>query len=224
MRRNRLIRYIGLFFLVYLVGICCLKVIAFRKAPCENEMILGDLQSQSIAVEYVETDEGWSDESLSEFCQSQMELSDNCSTILRVKPTENIYFNQSVILQEVSVEDVMKGDCPYKKIWLDHGLASSLIYQDNKIILSGMERSLMQEDCEYLLFCDPVETNSYSDRKVYREMDEMWIGCYNITRDCLDTVKKDYPLYDEKIEFYCTSKRLLECYMDTKKALMEKYL
>lgn len=217
-------RNIGLFFLAFLVGIYLLKAIAFRKAPCENEMTLGELQKQSIAVEYVETDESWSDESLSVFCQRQMELAENCNTILKARPTGNIYFNQSVILQEVFVEDVMTGDCPYKKIWLDHGLASTMIYQGNQIILSGMERSFMQEDCEYLLFCDPVETNRYSDRKVYREMDEMWIGCYNITRDCMVPVKKDYPLYDEKIEFYCTSEKLLGCYRDTKKMLLEKYL
>ncbi len=221
---SRLVRNIGLFFLVFLMGILLLKAVAFRKAPCENEMTLGDLQSQSIVVEYVETDEGWSEESLSGFCQRQIELSEDCTTILRVKPTENIYFNQSIILQEVSVEEVVRGDCPDKKIWIDHGLASTITYRDKKIVLSGMERSFMQLDCEYLLFCDPVATNRYSDRKVYREMDELWIGCYNITRDCVDTVQKNDPPYDDKIEFYCTSKSLLECYMDTKKALKEKYL
>lgn len=223
MKKNKKLRRYIIVFLMLFLGAYVLHILAFAKAPCKNETTLDELQSNRIKVEYVE--DGWSDEKYESFCSDELMASEECRYIFKARPTGRLYFNQSLILQEVQVEEVLGESCDYETIWIDNGLAATLRYNKENIILSGMNRSFMQEDCEYLLFCEEVGTNSYSKRKVFREMEEgMWTGCYNITRDCETTVELEYPDYNPEIEYYSSNQRVLECYIEAKKALMERYL
>lgn len=216
---------------VGIVCICCILCICwvarqcgYSRAPISTEMTLGELEKLKIRVQYVDEATGCTDEYFQSFVQEQIEEAKNCSNIFWVKPTEQIYFNKDVILQEVEVKQVIKGKCTYDKVWITNSLSSTLDYNGTDVILSGMERSFMQTECEYLLFCDASYINAYSDRKIYSEAENMWIGCYNVTRDCLTTVDGDFCYYDSSIEYYSTSKKLLNSYMETKHVLMEQYL
>lgn len=85
----------------------------------------------------------------------------------------------------------------------------------------------MEEDCEYLLFCEATDINKYSDRKVFQEHSGMWLCCYNITRDSDKTVNNEYPDYndyDKNIEYYNSKKEVLEYYIETKNILKDTYL
>lgn len=216
---------------VLLVSICCIicfcyiaRQSGYNSAPISMEMTLKELEKQNIRVQYVDEAKGCTDEYFESFVQEQIEESENCSNIFLVNPTGQIYFNKDIILQEVEVKQVIKGKCSYDKVWISNGLSSTLTYDGTDVILSGMERSFMQTKCEYLLFCDTSYINKYSDKKIYSESENMWIGCYNVTRDCVTTVEGDLCYYDPAIEYYSTNKKLLNSYMETKHVLMDKYL
>ena len=210
--------------LVFSFGMYGIRNIAFQNAPCKNEMTLEELQSKSIKVKYVETGENWTEEMYTNFSKEQLEASKECSYIFKVIPTGNIYFNAGIILQEVTVEDVIRGKCEYETIWIHNGLRTTMKYNGKNIILLGMDRSFMQEDCEYLLFCDSLPTNKYSNKKVFHEAEEMWMGCYNVTRDCEETVQKKLADYNAKIEFYSNSEKIISCYNEAKDVLIQEYI
>ena len=214
---------------LFIIALCfagsvILKNIAFQDSPLSNHMTLEDLQTMNIRVSYIEDSEDWTDEWYDMYCDSQIEGAKTCEYILVGKPTGNIYFNRGTILQEIYVEYVIKGDCTYQKIWIQNGLKSTLKYKKGEVILSGMDRSLMQQDCEYLLFCDAMSANEYSDKKVYTEADAMWFGCYNLSRDSNIVMKQNEDLYNSQIEFYTSSDRTLELYNNTKHKLINKYI
>lgn len=219
-------KYFGI--LVIGVAICFISVVLlrdkiFETSPLKNEMTLNELQSMQIQVEYIEDSKGWTDEWYNSFVNDQLSAAEESENILIVKPTGNIYFNKGLILQEAKVLDVLEGDCQYELVWLRNGLRSTLEYKDGKVVIRGMDRSFMQEDCKYLLFCDELSTNAYSKKKVYVEPDAMWFGCYNLTRDNIIAMKEDDNTYNPLIEFYTSSERTAEIYRETKKQLIEKY-
>lgn len=205
------------------VGCRIIRTIAFPTSPLSNTMTLKELQKMDIEVMYIESSESWTSEVYDKFCEEQIAGSKQCSSILVGVPTGNIYFNKGTILQEISVKQVVKGKCNYEKIWLQNGLLSTFIYEDETVKLRGMDRSFMQEDCEYLLFCDPIATNKYSDKKVYTEADSMWFGCYNLTRDCDIVMKENENMYRSDIEFYTTSEKTIQYYNKAKRMLIDMY-
>lgn len=227
MREKRILFRSIIALLILFCGAYVLRMIAFKKAPCKNEMKLSQLQKNDIKVQYLDSSEDWTEAELDDFRSNEIEVAKTCEYIFKAKPTGKIYFNRSVILQEVRVEKVIRGACDYSTIWINNGLAATLTYDEGNIILTGMPRSFMQEDCEYLIFCEAADINKYSDRKVFQEQEGMWLCCYNVTRDCDTTVNKEYPDYndyDKNIEYYNSNKGVLEYYIETKKILMEMYL
>lgn len=215
---------IALFVIVFaVVGSITIKTIAFPASPLSNTMTLEELQKMEIQVGYVETSETWTDEVYDAYYNNQIEGSKEAGCILIAIPTGNLYFNRGTILQEVLVEQVIRGTCKYEKIWLQNGLRSTLVYEDEHVTLKGMDRSFMQEDCKYLLFCDSLATNKYSDRKVYTETDAMWFGCYNLTRDCAIVMGENENTYRSEIEFYTSSEKNMQYYNEAKRALIEMY-
>lgn len=197
--------------------------IAFKKSPLENSMTLQELQNMEIQVDYIEDSKDWTDEWYNSFVNDQLLAAEECGNILIVKPTGNIYFNRGLILQEAEVLNVLKGGCTYETIWLRNGLRSTLEYENDRVILKGMDRSFMQEDCEYLFFCDALSTNEYSEKKVYIESDAMWFGCYNLTRDNIIAMEEGNNTYNPLIEFYTSSERTAKCYSEAKRMLIGKY-
>ncbi len=221
--KNKGVLLIG--FICCVICLCCIaRQVGYKNAPISTEMTLEELEKQNIRVQYVDEAEGCTDEYFEDFVQEQIEEAENCPNILLVKPTEQIYFNKDMVLQQVEVKQVIKGKCSYDKVWITNGLSSSLSYNGTDVILSGMERSFMQTDCEYLLFCNASYVNKYSDKKIYSEAENMWIGCFNVTRDCVTTVEGDLCYYNPAIEYYSTNKKLLNSYMETKHSLIDKYL
>lgn len=198
----------------------------FSDAPISNEMTLEELQKQKIRVTYVETIKDWDETSIEEFGDEQLRKSKKCKTILVVKPTGNLYFNEGLIMQEVRIKKVIKGTETSDTIWVRNGLHSTLTYdkEKNEVELSGMNRSFMQTDCEYLLFCKPLETNAYSNRKMYTEVGNMWFGCYNLTKSSNKTVPLKNAYYDSSVEFYGDDEKLLFGFNEAKKKLMEYYV
>ncbi len=208
---------------IAVVVIIAIRNIAFQSCPLSNNITLDDLQEMDIQVEYIEDSKSWTSEVYDSFCDDQIAGSKKCSCVLIGVPTGNIYFNRGTILQELYVEQVIKGECKYEKIWLQNGLLSTLTYDEDSIILKGMDRSFMQEDCKYLLFCDPIATNEYSEKKVYTEADAMWFGCYNLTRDCDIVMEENQNEYNSEIEFYTSSEKTVSYYNEAKRKLIEMY-
>jgi hypothetical protein len=198
----------------------------FSDAPLSNDMTLEELQKQKIQVTYVNSIESWNEQMIREFGKKQLKKSKKCPGIFIVKPTGNLYFNEGLILQEAKLEKVIKGKESSDTIWLRNGLHSTLTYHKKKkeVELSGMDRSFMQTDCEYLLFCEPQESNSYSARKIYTETDKMWFGCYNLTKSSYQVVSPENAYYDSSIEFYVDDKKLLNGFNEGKRKLVEYYV
>lgn len=220
--------------LIWIVGIVCsmvfvfgsaalLKTLAFRESKVKNEMTLEELQKLNIKMDYVETIDSWDEKFFSSFCQNQLAAAESCENILKVIPTGNLYINSHLILQEAKVESVIKGKCTYNTIWLQNGLNCTLLDRGEDILLTGISRSFMQEDCEYLIFGEEALTNAFSEKKVYTETEGMWFGCYNLSSNKDTVVKSKEPLYDPNIEFYADNIKIIQCYNKAKKELMDKY-
>lgn len=197
---------------------------AFKEALFSNCITVKDLEKCKIKIEYTYDAGNWEQADFDAFVEEQLEGAKDVSNILVVKPTGNIYFNNDIVLEEVNVKTVIKGKCKYNTIWINDGLLNSIRYENEQVVVTGYDRSFMQEDCEYLVFLDELDTNKYSERKVYSETEAMWNGCYNITRDCVETSGKKMVTYNPDIEYYNNSKELLECYMKAKHSLMEAYM
>lgn len=204
-----------------------LRLLAFQSSPLTNDMTLEELEGISLKIGYVQTEDGWHEQwhgaSSVSYVDSELAGAKESPCILRVTPTGNLYFNSGLILQEVQVEEVIKGECSYHVIWLTNGLWSTLEDRGDDVLLIGMERSFMQEGCEYLLFCEPSATNAYSEKKVYTETDSMWSGCYNISRSCDTLVAETEPDYDPAIDYYTSSGEVLSDYEEARQALIETY-
>lgn len=200
------------------------KSMAFKDSPLSNEMTMKQLSHLNMRVDNVVDESGWDESVFESYTDNQLAGAEECNSILVGKPTGNIYFNKGTILQEVKVENVIRGTCKYEKIWLQNGLRSTLAYDGNDVIIKGMDRNFMQEDCEYLLFCTPSGVNRYSDRKIYTEAEGMWFGCYNLTRDSDILITEDNKRYHPNAEFYTSSQRVLQCYNEAKKKLIQSYI
>lgn len=146
-----------------------------------------------------------------------------CDYVFLVKPTDKIYFNAGVILQQVMIERQFSNEISDEYIWIHNGLRCSLDYKDECIVLSSMDRSFMQEGCEYLVFCEKAPVNKYSKKKVYRETEEMWIGCFNVSKDSIKIVESEMADYDSNIEYYSDGEDILRCYTEAKHQLMKRY-
>ena len=109
------------------------------------------------------------------------------------------------------------------KIWLDNGLKATITQSDDTIIIDGIDRSFMQKNCEYLIFCDYVGINKCSDKKIYREAEDMWIGCFNISRDCTQAIKTDEAVYNPDIDYYNSDKKTLETYIRLRNEIVKNY-
>lgn len=204
-------------------GAFVLKHYAFQDAPITQNMTLEQIQQLPIKMAYVETEEGWNEASYASFCKKQLAGAEKSDCIMKVTPTGNLYINRGLILQEVSVKNVIKGECRYDTIWIKNGLRNGLVYRGKDVLLAGKDTSFMQEGCEYLVFIEPAATNQYSEKKVYEEFEEMWFGCYNLTKDSNTIVDANEPEYDPDIEFYTSNEKLIECYNEAKKELVKKY-
>lgn len=197
--------------------------IAFKESPLKNEMSLSDLQKNHIKVQYIQHSSSWDNTFYEEFESNILNAAKECDYVLLVQPTEKIYFNAGVILQQVKIVRQFSNEISDKYIWIHNGLRCSLNYEDGCIVLSGMERSFMQKECKYLLFCEKAPINKYSKRKVYREAEEMWIGCFNVSRDSVKTVDGEMADYDPDIEYYSDGEDVLKCYMEAKHQLLKIY-
>lgn len=224
-RKMKVKRIVMLFFgaFTFLVLSFGIKKIAFSSCPLSNHTTLEELNQMNLQVEYVEDSASWTSEVYDSFTDNEVAGAKECSCILVGKPTGNIYFNRGTVLQEVYVTKVIKGSCKYKKIWIQNGLKSTLTYDKGTVLIKGMDRSFMQEECEYLLFCNPIATNQYSDKKVYTEAEGMWFGCYNLTRDSNIIVEGNDNTYNPQVEFYTTKEKTIECYNQAKRKLIEMY-
>lgn len=213
---------IGLFFLIGIV--LTIRHRAFRNCSLSNYMRLDELQKLDLKVDYIETSEDWTDEWYNSFSDRQLLGAEECKCIIVANPTGEIYFNRGSILQEVYVKNVIKGECSYGKIWIQNGLNSTMEYKDGVVTICGMDRSFMQKDCEYLLFCDEMTANDFSNKKVYNEAEGMWFGCYNLTRDYNKAMNRGENKYNPEIEFYTYSLKTILCYNDAKHKLIDKYV
>lgn len=213
-----------LFFTGFIIIVSIIaRTVAFRESPLKNEMSLNDLQKNNIKVKYIERSSGWDKTFYEKFESNILNAAEECDYVFLVKPTDKIYFNAGVILQQVKIEKQFSNEISEEYIWIHNGLRCSLDYENECIVLSGMDRSFMQEDCEYLVFCERASVNKYSKKKVYRETEEMWIGCFNVSRDSIKKVESEMADYDSEMEYYSDGEDILKCYMGAKHQLMKKY-
>lgn len=212
-----------IFFTGFLIIVSIIAhTIAFNESPLKNEMSLNELQKNEIKVKYIQHSSSMDKKFYEKFVSNILHAAKECNYVFLVKPTDKIYFNAGVILQKVKIIKQFSNQISEEYIWIHNGLRCSLDYEDECIVLSGMDRSFMQENCEYLVFCEKTPVNKYSKKKVYREAEEMWIGCFNVSRDSIKAVKDEMADYDSDIEYYSDGENVLKCYMEAKHQLMKR--
>jgi hypothetical protein len=167
----------SIIFVVVLV-LCCVagffvKNFFFIENDIDNYMTLDELQDKKIVLESYSSQVDFSEEDLKKFVETECEAAGNGEYVFNVTPTGNLYINNSVIMQEVSVNSVIKGKCDYEKIWIC-SQGCSVNYKNGVYELQGMDSSFMQPEDQYLVVCIPSEINSYSDKKVYYTVNKGW--------------------------------------------------
>jgi hypothetical protein len=116
MKKNIII-FIGVLIL------CCVaafsaRTFLFTENDMDNYMTLDDLQNKKIVIESYSSQDDFSEKKLNSFVKTEFEVANACEYVFNVTPTGNLYINSSVIMQEVSVNSVIKGKCDNKKIWI----------------------------------------------------------------------------------------------------------
>jgi hypothetical protein len=186
----------------------------FKKDSISNYMTLDEVQSKNLTVANYNYKEEFEEEYLDDFAEEVYNNALECENAFIVSPTGNLYVNNEVIMQEAIVEQIIKGQCKYEKIWICSEGSSIERSSDDAYTYKGITYSLMQLENKYLVFCDPSEINDYSDKKIYYINDSLWFSYYNITKDS-DKVM-DGRKYDENIEFYTDSEPALKCFNEMK--------
>lgn len=213
--------------IIALLGLILISVILaivvrnnmFEKSHISNYVTLDVLQNEKLMINSYSTEKDFSEEDLARFVECECEVALERENVFVVYPTGNLYVNNSVIMQEVLVEEVIKGQCEYEKIWICSQGSSIIDNGDNTYVYVGLDYSLMQLENKYLVFCIPSEINDYSNKKIYNIDDNLWFSYYNITRDS-EMVMED-TLYNENIEFYTDSELVLRYYNSLKEELFE---
>jgi hypothetical protein len=219
MKKNSII------FIVALM-LCCVaafftKKLLFIENDMNNYIMLNKLQDKTMVVENYSTQEDFSEEELKSFVATQCEAAMDSEYVLNVTPTGNLYINNSVLMQEVMVNRVIKGKCVYEKIWICSE-GCTIEYGNDVYDLLGMDYSLMQLENQYIVFCIPSEINQYSDKKVYYTDDTLWFPYYNITSTHENVMEDEY--YNKNIEFYTDSDTILKYYNQLKVNILKEFV
>lgn len=191
----------------------------FEEDNINNYMTLEVLQSEKMIVNSYSIEDDFSEEALARFIEDECESVTDAEYAFEVSPTGNLYINNSVIMQEVLVDSIIKGQCEYEKIWICSEGSTIQYNDDNTYGYIGLDYSLMQRDSSYLVFCIPSEINEYSDKKVYNTDDSFWFSYYNITGDSEKVMEDVY--YDKEMEFYTDSRVVLDGFNELKKEIFE---
>lgn len=186
----------------------------FEENNINNYTTVEMLQKEELIIDNYATEEDFSEEELKIFVESECEAVLDSEYVFKVSPTGNLYFNNSVIMQEVLVDSVIVGQCKNQKIWICCEGSTITDNKNNTYSLIGLDYSLMQPECQYLVFCMPSEINEYSKEKVYHIDDSLWFSYYNITKDSEKMMENEY--YDKEIEFYTDSEKILGCFNQLK--------
>lgn len=214
---------------IFTAGIVLLSILAaivvktsfFQETSISNNMMLDDLQNQKLFLDTYSTKGDWNEESLKDFVEEELSGIEKAQNVMIATPTNNIFCNRAVIMQEVRVVENKKGKCKEKTIWMVSKGSTVKREKDGNLTLMGIDYSLMQTGCNYLVFCYPFESKAYSDKKVYFLDDSFWFPYYNLTRDSLRVMPD--KLYHKDIEFYAETKEILEAFQELKKKIRKHY-
>lgn len=213
---------------IVLLGLIIVSIMAafgvrnyfFEKSNITNYMELKTLQNERMIVESYSSEEDFSEEDLRNFIRDESEMAMQREYIFEVIPTGKLYINNSVIMQEVSVLNTIKGTCEYEKIWIRSEGCTIARKDENAFGYIGLDYSLMQQENTYLVFCVPSEINQHSDKKIYNTDDSLWFPYYNITKNSENVMKSRY--YDKEIEFYTDSEVILNSFYQLKNEIFER--
>lgn len=213
--------FTGMIVLLSILAAIVVKSTFFQETSINNNMKLGELQSQKLFLDTYAGKTDWDEESLKEFVEEEFSSVEDAGNVMIATPTNNIFCNRAVIMQEVRVVENKKGTCKEKTIWLVSEGSTVKRGKDGSLTLMGLDYSLMQTGCNYLVFCKPFESNAYSDKKVYFLDDSFWFPYYNLTRDSLQVMQD--KSYHKEIEFYAETKEILEAFQELKKKIRKHY-
>lgn len=153
--------------------------------------------------------------------EDEIESGKETQCIVEACPTGCTYVNNTVLMQEVEVKKVIKGNCEYKKIWISNNGSTINVDKDGEVTLVGYDYGLMKEKNKYLIFCKASEINKWSNRKIYEIDDSMWFSYFNLDKD--SNVLATDNNYDMEIEFYTDSSDVLKFYNSMKKRIIDEF-
>lgn len=193
----------------------------FKYSLLSNDMTLDKLQTVKILMDAYGAKDDWDGDLLKEFVEEQLLCAKEAACVVKVKPTNHVYINDSILMQEAKVTACVKGNCKDRLIWIASEGATITEDKYGNFILHQLDYSLMQNDCEYLAFITPLGSNAYSDKKVYFADENLWFSYFNLTRDSAQIMKDKY--YHSDIEFYAQTKDILTSFQLAKDRIRKFY-
>lgn len=199
----------ALFALTIVIGIMC-------RSTFTNSG-LSDIKTANDALKLTCYIQGgnYSEESIQDYydIEAQVKNSDNASTILVVKSTDNITQHFWIMAQRVVVKDVIRGDANLTGSMIDiysRGFANSVDFGQGPTYYG--QNNLMFAENEYLVFLGPMKGAKYLEIPSY-EFAESSLPCLNLSKDTnsyLTVTDKMITFGDVKdVEFFTASQKML---------------
>ncbi len=193
-----------------------------KESGIENEMNNFSLEKQITKLDYYSDESDFDLEELDQMIKDEIENGKESECIVEAYPTGKTYVNNSVLMQEVEVKKVIKGNCESKKVWINNNGATVNVDKNGEAILVGYDYGLMKENNRYLIFCQASEINDWSNKKIYDINDMMWFSYFNLDKNSNELASDNY--YNPNIEFYTGSEVVLEFYNNLKKEIIDKFV
>ena len=162
------------------------------------------------------------------YTEEMMERYGEAENIAIVIPTGNVKVYSTGVVQEVTVQKMIKGGVEKETIWLEK-LGGSFHVNDSDKVLSYAEVvNIMQSENRYLCFFDSIPLNERTGIFQYHLYESDYFSAINLDatndRDIINA-KQVYSFGELKnIEFFCTDYEELQYMNKIKSAIIEKYL
>ncbi len=197
------------------------RYFCIKESNIETEMSNFSLEDKITKLDYYSDENDFDLDELEQMIKDEVESGKESECIIEAYPTGCTYVNNTVLMQEVEVKEVIKGKCKYKKIWISNNGSTINVDKDGEVILAGFEYGLMKKNNKYLIFCQASEINDWSNKKVYEINDSMWFPYFNLDKNSNKLASNSK--YDREIEFYTDSPIILKFYNSLKKEIIDEF-
>lgn len=155
---------------------------------------------------------------------------EEAENVLVVVPTGNLDLGACTILEEVKVKQVNKGDkeLEAKTIWIELEGEGFLGGKDEQVGVCGSIHNIMQENTRYLLFANESDSRNKEQGIAIYNTACLQYSYFNLDwtnqTTLLEAGKKEHKMSEYTgVEFFTTSKKLLDLLNERKKNIIEKY-